>query len=181
MPTTTATIVEPLPCALSAHEKMLKADKLVDVLREVGKLEDAKKDAAAGFKQKIDGKNVEARILAGEIRTGAEFRPVECVERPRYGDMMVDLVRLDTGAVVSSRAMHPSERQLALDAGGGEALEPVAPDNDNGGGGNASPADKRRRRLAKKRDDARVMVEAAGEGDVEAGDDEAGDDGDIVH
>lgn len=111
------TSVEKLPCRLSPHEKMLKCDQMAAKHGEIGQLEEAKKSTTSSFNASIKQKKTEVTQLAEEIRSGEELRPVECIEKPRYQDMMVDLVRLDTGAVVSNRPMHPAERQSALELG----------------------------------------------------------------
>jgi len=111
------TSVEQLPCKLSAHEKLLKSDQMAAKHGEIAQLEAAKKSATSSFSSSIKQKQTELTQLAEEIRSGEELRPVECVEKPRYADLMVDLVRLDTGVVVTNRPMHPRERQSALELG----------------------------------------------------------------
>lgn len=111
------TRVEELPCKLDAQEKLLKSEQLAQKLGEIKQLEDDKKASAKRFGSEIEEKRGDASKLAQEIRTGSELRPIECTERARYADLMVDLIRLDTGEVVSSRPMHPQERQAALDLG----------------------------------------------------------------
>jgi hypothetical protein len=111
------TTVEKLPCKLNAQEKLLKGEQLAAKHGEIAQLEEAKKSAGSSFTSSIKQKKIECTQLAEEVRAGEELRPVECVERPRYQEMMVDLVRLDTGMVVSNRPMHPSERQAALELG----------------------------------------------------------------
>jgi hypothetical protein len=109
--------VERLPCKLTADEILLKARQLSQFSKDVDQLEDEKKAEAARIKADIEEKESAIKALMQEVYSGEEVRPVECVERPRYDALMVDLIRSDTGAVVSSRPMHPSERQTALDMG----------------------------------------------------------------
>lgn len=105
---------EDLPCKLTAHEKLLKSEQLSHKLADVEKLEEAKKAATSRYADQIKARVLEVKLLATEVRTGEEFRPIECTEMPRYSDMMVDIVRVDTGATVRSRPMQPSERQEEL-------------------------------------------------------------------
>ena len=112
-----STIVEELPCKLTASEKLLKSDQMAKAHKEIVKLEAEKKLSGQQLKSSIDARKGELALLAREIETGEELRPVECKERPRYQDLMVDTIRLDTGEVVSSRGMEPAERQKALDYG----------------------------------------------------------------
>lgn len=158
------TFIESLPCALTAQEKLLKTDQLVEVLAQVTELEEAKKEAASSIKEQIQKKERESHKLAHELRTGHELRPIECIERPRYADLMVDKVRVDTGAVVSSRAMHPSEQQTTFDLD--RSLMPIVdapahlePANDNAANASSAndvhvrrtPSEARKRRIAGKK------------------------------
>jgi hypothetical protein len=111
------TSVNDLPVRLTAAEKALKAEQLVADMHEIQDLEDQKKTATSEYSSKIKRKQEHARQLAYELKTGTELRPVECYERPVYGDMVVELIRVDTGEVVSTRGMHPSERQRAMEFG----------------------------------------------------------------
>lgn len=109
--------VEQLPCKLTAEEKLLKSSQLVQLAVERQQLEDEKKLATAALKAKIDQKKDEIGDLVTELHTGEELRPIECVERPRYDKMIVDIVRTDDGTVWKQRPIHPSERQEAFDLG----------------------------------------------------------------
>lgn len=112
-----ATIVQDLPCKLTATEKLLKSDQMAKVHAKIVELELEKKAAGASLKTSIDARKTELALLAREIETGEERRPVECRERPRYRDLMIDIIRLDTGEVVATRSMEPAERQKAIDYG----------------------------------------------------------------
>jgi hypothetical protein len=109
--------IEMVPCKLSAEESHLKSKQLCQLAIDRAELEQEKKSAASAIKAAIDSKEEKINDLVKEVHSGEELRPVECYERPRYIDNMVDLIRTDTGAVVRTRAMHPTERQTALDMG----------------------------------------------------------------
>ena len=113
-------VMQDLPCVLSRDEKAVKSDELVKRLDEKEVLEERKKSAADDFKRLITAKDCEVRKLAREISTGIEYREVECDEILSFGRNQVDLIRKDTGEIVSSRTMRPEERQeaLALDGPG---------------------------------------------------------------
>lgn len=110
MPTTESWFEE-LPCHLSAHEKLLKSESLAERLKDVHTVDAERKEAMADFKQRADELEKQVDKLALEVRTGREYRQVECFESASYSDSKVDIVRKDTGEVVRSRAMHPNERQ----------------------------------------------------------------------
>jgi hypothetical protein len=107
---------------MSQTEVVLKSKALAAKLDEKAAVLLEKKLANDRFKERIEECDEAVLKLSREVRTRLEERPIECTESPRYGEMMVDLIRMDTGEVVSSRPMHPSERQQALSLeGGGEA------------------------------------------------------------
>jgi hypothetical protein len=109
------TTIEQLACEMTPKERLLKSTELAKKIDEQVALEEEKKGFNEAWKGRKNTVDLAVRILASEVRTGKETRPVECFESPRYGEMMVDLIRSDTGEVVRARPMHPSERQLALD------------------------------------------------------------------
>lgn len=109
------TKIEHLPCQMTGKEQLLKSAALAKAIGELSDLEAEKKEFADDWKDRKNKVDGAIKILAGEVRTGKEVRPIECFESPVYSDMMVELIRSDTGEIVSSRPMHPSERQLALD------------------------------------------------------------------
>jgi hypothetical protein len=112
-----AKVVEYVPCKLTAEEELMKGKQVAQLLSEISTLEDEKKSEAKRIATEVEDKRTEMYARGEEIRRGEEMRPIECFERPRYVDNMVDLVRTDTGGVVRSRPMHPNERQTALDMG----------------------------------------------------------------
>jgi hypothetical protein len=117
--------VEQLPCKLDAEELLLKSRQMVELMVERTKLEDQKKLEAAALKSQIDSLGDRISALGKDIHRGEEDRPIECIERPRYELMRVDIVRTDLGTVVRQRPMHPTERQTALDIGEVSAVTPI--------------------------------------------------------
>lgn len=109
--------VESLPCQMTAQETILKGKELAEVASEIEAIEAEKKLSASELKKRRERTDARVRELAREVRSGVEYRPIECFEVPRYSTQMVDLVRSDTHHVVRSRAMDPSERQTHLDLG----------------------------------------------------------------
>ena len=117
------TTVIDLPCRLTDDEKLVKSETMAHVHDQIVALELKKKTDAAAVTCLINASKGELARLATEINTGEELRPVRCHERPRYGAMMVDVIRDDTGKTVSSRAMKEEERQTSLElVHGGPAM-----------------------------------------------------------
>ncbi len=111
---TTEPFFERLPCKLDAQELLLKAKSLSQLLCDKGNVELEKKDANADFKRRLDA--IETRVceLGLEVRTGREYRDVQCVERADYQDNRVEIIRVDTGEVVRMRPLEVHERQESL-------------------------------------------------------------------
>lgn len=110
--------VEQLPCQLTGEELLIKGQQLARLGDQVESLRASLKASAAATKAEIDAIEEKVVQLRREINRGEEERPIECLERPRYQDMIVDIVRVDLGTIVYHRPMHPSEKQLAMEVGG---------------------------------------------------------------
>lgn len=106
--------VEKLPCDLTRDEKLKKAEEMAEQLKARAELELTAKASADEFKQKLKQLDRTIGDRAEEVRTGLEYRQVECTERGRYRDNIVDVIRIDTGEVVRSRPMTVNERQDSL-------------------------------------------------------------------
>ena len=107
-------IVDILPVVLTDNERISKAKGLSKSLRTIATLEEAAKDKAAEFKQKIKAEKAVAGLLATEVETGKENRPVECYEVPNPENKTMELYRDDTGEFVRSRPMTTEDRQEHL-------------------------------------------------------------------
>lgn len=80
----------------------------------MAELETGKKNAAAGFKEKIEGVEMTMARVAREIGERAEYRDVEITKTKDFERNVEEIVRQDTGEVVETRVLHPSERQGEL-------------------------------------------------------------------
>jgi hypothetical protein len=106
--------VEKLPCELTRDEKLQKADQMAEHLKTRAEVELEASSVAGTFKRRIKELDRAIGDRAEEIRSGVEYRPVECAMRDRFRDNQVDTVRLDTGEIVRSRPMTIQERQGSL-------------------------------------------------------------------
>lgn len=113
----TVKTVEDVPCKLSAEEQLLKSKELTQKMRERAQVDVQKKGSVAMYKDMAERLDDEIRVLVEAVANGEELRPVECIEQPRYGELLVNIVRTDTGDVYRVRAMHPTERQTAMEIG----------------------------------------------------------------
>lgn len=107
--------IRDLPCKMTAAEVALKSAQMAAKLEEMGTLEAKKKSVTTQLAEEIKEVREQLNYVGREVRTGLEYRPVTCIEEADFATSKVDLVRTDTGEVVSTRVMHPDERQQVLD------------------------------------------------------------------
>lgn len=107
-----------LKVILTNKERLDLGDQMARAIQSKESAEGHKTEAVAQFKSEIERHQAEAARIARSLANGYEFREVECEVRPlasRNGDApQVDIVRTDTGEVVQTRGMTPSEMQRAL-------------------------------------------------------------------
>ena len=127
---------EKLPCELMPSERASKSDELAREVKRNGELEAQKKLLVARFGKDIKASDQRIAELAEEVRTGIEYREVQCSERVGYPANVVEMIwRHDTGEVFRKRPLSPDEKQADLfDDHPGRTLS-TAPDNDNAGPG----------------------------------------------
>ncbi len=111
-----------LRCVMTDAEMSLKASELAKQLGIKADIEAAKKAAAESAKSQLSLVDGQIGILAYDVRTKAESRPVQIEDRRNDADMMIETYRLDTGERIDARPMTIDERQPKLfDVGGGKA------------------------------------------------------------
>lgn len=100
-----------LPVELSLEELKSKSDELVDVIFKKSGLMEEKKSAVAAYNSEI--KELESKIpgLAQIIKSGQEWRQVECEKRAVFETNTIEVWRLDTNKRVEVRAMTAEERE----------------------------------------------------------------------
>lgn len=108
-----------LKVALSKEEVAERADRAAQLLADRDHEESELKAHASHVKSRIATMESEMRHLSGEVRTKCTYREVECERRFLYETSVVQEVRMDTGEVLSERAMTDREKQRDLPFGGG--------------------------------------------------------------
>lgn len=101
-----------LPVSLTREEVIAFGDELTSKMLEKSILEEEEKQRKEQHKAKMSSVEAEIARLAVVRRTRKEERQVLCYER-RVG-IAIEIVRLDTGEVVSERPMTDRERQEDL-------------------------------------------------------------------
>ena len=93
------------------------AEQAREMARAVAEQEQAE-DELKSFKKAADSKIATAaakiRLCSEHIRSGYEFRNIECERVIDYEDGTCTTYRCDTGEVVSSRKLRDEEMQIAL-------------------------------------------------------------------
>lgn len=105
---------EILPCRLDVTELLTKGQDLEAALQRRDEIERERKNAADGFKQQLEEQAASIRELRKCIRTGTEDRPVSVRVTRDYRRGRVVHIRMDTGEIVSDRAMIAAERQQEM-------------------------------------------------------------------
>ncbi len=100
-----------LPVRLSRPELDERSRALASSVDKLADLERRKKVATAAFKLDLDEVLEQQRQLAQAVRDEAEDRLVKCKWVQVFEQRLVQLVRLDTGEIVESRAMSVEELQ----------------------------------------------------------------------
>lgn len=109
-----ATTVEPLLVRLTDEEKLRKSAELARHMQETAQMKITRQLELRRMSDEIKEREGAEAQLAQDLVSGTESRPVECFEQPRYGEMLVDIVRADTHEVIRTRAMQPHERQQKM-------------------------------------------------------------------
>ena len=107
-------ITRRLPVRLEYDEIRLKGMRIATLEAEVEAIEEEKKAVTGDFKSKIDGRRTEISALSRQVNERQEYRQVEVIERKDWVERTVETVRTDTGEVVDSRPMSPSELQRPI-------------------------------------------------------------------
>lgn len=117
------TVLKSVKTYFTEKEKRVIADEMAKMTLLQEDLDAEKKAAMSSFKDKIDSAGLAARVAAQKLRDGDgyEYRNVECEVVRDYEMEEVRYIRTDTGEVLESRKMEPSERQMQLS----DVREPV--------------------------------------------------------
>lgn len=114
---------EKLPCRLTEAERMEIGDEIARLNVEATELEmeaeDHKLESKAAL-HKAEPLREQIKSLAWTWRRGTIDREVEVQKEIDYRAGHVTFTRTDTGEVIRTRDILPSERQMSLGVGGGD-------------------------------------------------------------
>lgn len=118
-----------LAVKLEDHVLIDLGAELARALEVIESLREQKKASAKGYDQQIENVDDQVHSIGAKLRSGSDEQLVQCRETRFYRTGNIKIVRLDTGEIVSERAMGPHERQPPLPGlEGGE----TAPDDEAG-------------------------------------------------
>ena len=113
-----------LPVRLTDLELLERGQRVAELLRQVSEIEEEKKATNSDFKARIEEREGELHDLGSQIRNKAEQREVEVMRQADEEAGIESTIRVDTGEVIGTRAMTPTE--LAARRQGKLALLPDA-------------------------------------------------------
>ncbi len=103
-----------LKCYLTDEQKADAAALLVQRMEEKTREQEELDSIKNQFKGTLARLDAEIAVKAGLVRDGYEFRDVACREEKDYERETFTITRLDTGEMVESRRLNPSEMQRVL-------------------------------------------------------------------
>ena len=107
---------ETLRCNLTDDEKMLAGKELAESTNTLTQLEEDKAQIVADFKARTTAAEAKISILSNKIRSGYEFRQVECrveFDKPEPGLKIT--TRMDTFEIIRTENMSDDEKQQQLE------------------------------------------------------------------
>lgn len=104
-----------LRAKLTSSEHVAKAEELAKEIGSYDALMLAHKAARARMREREKAQELSIREIATDVGLGSEVRDIACRWVADFARNSVELIRLDTGAVVESRPMGDSDRQLAIE------------------------------------------------------------------
>jgi len=107
-------ITRTLPCVLSPEEVTAATSRYGQLVQEERALESQLKAVVAEVRSKLASRRAEAESVLLAVSLRAEAREVPCEERYVFNTGVVEVVRLDTGALVERRTMTAAEGQMEL-------------------------------------------------------------------
>lgn len=106
--------IEQLPVKLTDTELLDRGQKLAKIQSDLAEHYANEESIKKQLKSKEAALEAERSKLAGAIRSKAEPRDVRVEEWARFKSGVIEHIRMDTGEVIFSRDLMPSERQTTL-------------------------------------------------------------------
>ncbi len=108
------TVNQYLKYEFSEGELREKAQEMARAVASKEQAEDKLKSIKTSINSDIAAADAKIRLCSEHLRSGYEFRNVECRKEINYTLGICQIIRLDTGEVVTSRAINHNESQMHL-------------------------------------------------------------------
>lgn len=129
------TFTRELPFKLAAAEIAQKAKDLasteletVELESEIARIKKEAKDETDGLNDQLKDKRAHTRRLARSVKSGEEYRDVECYEQLGDPPVDVEIRRADNDELVEKRPATEEDRQMSFDQSVGEVISKVEED-----------------------------------------------------
>lgn len=103
-----------LPCVLTTEEMIERSQRLAHLLNDLDRMEDEHAETRRDMKDERERFEAAVRDVRRVVAAGKEDREIEVEDRMDYQAGYVLRFRLDSGELVSKRAMTPEERQVPM-------------------------------------------------------------------
>lgn len=108
-------IMDNLPVPLTDAEVLDVSRRNAEIYRWHWQIEQEMKDAVTSFKSRLKVMEAEMARMQDTVRSGIEWRSIQC-EKAIHRDLgEVTITRLDTGRLIETRPMTTKERQVAME------------------------------------------------------------------
>ena len=114
---------ERLAVKFTDKEKIEKGSEIAELFSEVAELKDDIKSMKKGMEAQIAEKEARINKISEELRTGQEFRSVDCQWVYDFDTGIKYLIRLDSNATAKEEPITDAERQTKLELDNPEPAE----------------------------------------------------------
>ena len=108
------TFYESLKCILTDDEKQKLGSDMAEAVARIAEAEADLKSFQTQIKAKVAADEAIVMTCSEKIRSGYEFRRIECEEFKDFESNKILISRLDTHEIIKERPMEPEERQKDL-------------------------------------------------------------------
>jgi hypothetical protein len=103
-----------LKCNFTEEERNTMARQVTELISKKAEAEGKLKSVSTQIKSEIAGIDAEMAKVSEMVRSGYEYRNVDCEVRSDYVAARVVIIRLDSGEIVEDRPMRMEETQREL-------------------------------------------------------------------
>jgi hypothetical protein len=129
----TKNVVLHLKVPLTDQQKCVLSDEIAQAIEEMREAQSELKFISSEINGRIKAADAKVQTMANKIRSGYEIKEMKCLQMLDFSNGTVSVRRLDTGELVSERAMTVEERQPTLPLAHSKENENVQDPSDGAG------------------------------------------------